>query len=89
MILRGFIIAKPEGEATNLDTRVAERLYICTYTTSASCRGQWQHGCKSSMHISKCASRYKKNTTTIITLLIFLYYYNGILQLALYVCIYI
>ena len=24
-------IAKPEGEATNLDAQVAERLYICIY----------------------------------------------------------
>ena len=33
MILRGFIISELEGEATNLDTQVAERLYICIYTT--------------------------------------------------------
>ena len=25
------VIAKPEGETTNLDTHVAERLYICIY----------------------------------------------------------
>ena len=25
------VIAEPEGEATNLDTQVAERLYICIY----------------------------------------------------------
>ena len=27
----GDIIAKPEGEATNLDAQVDERLYICMY----------------------------------------------------------
>ena len=26
-----IIIAEPEGEATNLDAQVAERLYICMY----------------------------------------------------------
>ena len=26
-----MIIAEPEGEATNLDAQVAERLYICIY----------------------------------------------------------
>ena len=32
--------------------------------TSACCRGQWQHSCKLRIHISKCGSGYRKNTTS-------------------------
>ena len=30
----------------------------------ASCSGCWQHGCESCVHVSKCASCYKRNTTS-------------------------
>ena len=33
--------------------------------TSASCKGQWQHGCKSYLHISICTSWYKINATPV------------------------